>query len=117
MKNFLFIALFLCFISSNAFAQSSNPQVGDTFTIAKVENNNYNHIQFPRANIIIKKGGIANYNSLIGETVEITSIKENNKGQRIATIKLTSPRLFFKSHKYIKVAIDEAIDSKELVGK
>lgn len=115
--NKILLALVIGLFSSGAYAQSSNSNinVGAVFTIHKVANNNYKYINFPKANLIRKKGGIANYATVIGEEVEVTSIKEQKDGSLEATIKLTSKKLFFNSHKYIRVAINEAIDEKELV--
>jgi len=41
---------------------------------------------------------------------------EKNNGKRVATIKLVERGKFFNSHKYVTVAIDEAIKSKELLN-
>lgn len=117
MKTNILLALLISFFSVSMYSQSSNSDVtvGDVFTIGEVYNDTYKHINFPRANFIIKKGGIAKYNNIKGERVIVTSLKEKKDGSLIATIKLTSRRSFFNSHKYVTVAIDEAIGSKELI--
>jgi len=117
MKKVVVLTFLLIFFSGSIYSQNTdtNIKVGTVFTIAEVANNNYTHINFPKANFILKKGGIANYETIKGEKVEVTSIKENAKGTLIATIKLTSKRYFFNSHKYVTVAIDEAIANKELL--
>ncbi|MFY0630716.1 MAG: dihydroorotase [Flavobacteriaceae bacterium] len=116
------IALFLFLLSAftvsmTAQNSSSNVEVGDTFIIGEVANDQYKHINFPKANIVIKKGGIVNYDLLKGKKVEVTSIKENKKGATIATVKLASGKRFFNSHRYITVDIDSAIAGKELHSK
>lgn len=105
----------MLFFSSIVYSQSSNSNfsVGDTFKIG--EANYYKHINFPRNNFIIKNGGIVNYDKVKGKTVEVTSIDEKKNGTLVATIKLASEKKFFNSHKYVTVAINEAIDSKELI--
>ncbi|WP_298422332.1 dihydroorotase [uncultured Kordia sp.] len=113
MKKILLV-LIMGLFSSIIYAQSVH--VGDTFTIGKVANDSYDFINFPKANLIQKKGGIANYTNVIGEKVEVTSIKKQKDGSLVATIKLASKKLFFNSHKYITVAIDEAINKKELIA-
>lgn len=118
MKNKLILTLLLSFFTGLIYAQDmeTDTKVGDEFYIAEVDNNNYEHIEFPRSNFIIKKGGIPNYDSVKGENVEITSIKEKKNGNIIATIKLTSnKKAFFNSHKHVKVDIENAIKNKELV--
>ena len=117
MSNHILFALFISMFSSVIYSQSSNSsiKIGDVYVIGEVYNNNYKHINFPRANFIIKKGGIANYNNVKDKKVEVTLIKEKNDGSLIATIKLASNKFFFNSHKYITVEISEAISQKELL--
>ena len=117
MKNHILCALLMGLFSGVIYSQSSNAsvEIGDIFVIGEVYNNNYKHINFPRANFIIKKGGIANYNNVKDKKVEVTLIKEKNDGSLIATIKLASNKFFFNSHKYITVEISEAISQKELL--
>lgn len=112
------ITLFFCtFLALNNFAQKNSEmvKVGDIFTIAKVDMNNYKYIKFPKDNFIIKKGGIANYKNIVNQKVKITALKENNKGKIQATIQLTSGRSFFKSHKSIQVDLKNALAKKELI--
>ncbi|QHI35521.1 hypothetical protein IMCC3317_08670 [Kordia antarctica] len=117
MKNTVLATILLIFFSSSIYSQNSNStiQVGDTFTIGEAYNDNYKHINFPNANFIIKKGGIASYSNIKGEKVEVTSIEEKKDGSLVATIQLTSKRQFFNSHKYVTVVINEAIRNKELM--
>ena len=117
MKQFILLALLVSLFSGASFAQNADAKVnvGDVFTIGEVENNSYEHINFPKANFIIKKGGVANYNAVVGKKVEVTSIKEKKDGSLVATIKLASDQAFFQSHKYVTVDIDKAISSKELM--
>ena len=118
MKTTIIATLICCLLSFSNFSQSndSNIKIGDTFVIGKAEMNNYKHIQFPRNNFIIKKGGIATYKNIVNKKVEITSIKEKSDGNLEATIKLKSGKYFFKSHKYIKVNLEKAIKAKELIS-
>jgi len=117
MKNYILSAVLALFFSVSLYAQDSktNFNEGDVFQIGTVDDDNYEHINFPRANFIIKKGGIPNYKNIKGQKVVITSIKENSNGEQVATIKLVDSRNFFNSHTYVTVAIDEAIKTKELI--
>ncbi|AXG68937.1 hypothetical protein KORDIASMS9_01156 [Kordia sp. SMS9] len=117
MKKYLLVAVIFSFFSSVMFAQSADVKVGDIFVIGKAHNNNYKHINFPKANFIAKKGGIANYESVKGEEVTVTSVDEKKDGSIVVTIKLTSGKAFFNSHKYITVDVEEAIRHKELLKK
>lgn len=115
-KNILF-AFLMIFFTGSIFAQThkSSVEIGDVFIIGEVSNNNYKYINFPRPNFIIKKGGIASYKNIPGEKVEVTSIKEKKDGSLVATVKLTSKKNFFNSHKYVTADISEAISEKELI--
>lgn len=115
MKFYIYTFLIAILFTGSIYSQdtASKINVGDVFTIA--EANHYKHIHFPRSNFIIKKGGIPNYNTVVGENVEVTSIKEDKDGNLVAKIKLTSKKDFFRSHKYLKVDIEDAIREKELV--
>ena len=119
MKKSVFLVLFMSLFFTSVKAQDYNSKVkvDDVFLIGKVDNDNYKHIDFPNANFIIKKGGIANYKNVVGEKVKITSIKEKKDGTKIATIELASGKKFFNSHKYIKVDIESALEHKELLRK
>ena len=116
MKKIIFSLVLICLFSLSLSAQGS-VKVGDTFTIEEVAKDNYKYIKFPKANIVNKRGGVVDFNRLVGKTVEVTNVKEDKKGNTIATIKLASGKRFFKSHKYVKVNIDKALKSNELKAK
>lgn len=89
-------------------------QVGDVFEIGTPETNTYKHINFPRANFIIKRGGIANYKQAEGEKVVVTSIKEKKDGTTLIKIKRADGNRFFGSHTVVSVDFKEALASGEL---
>lgn len=113
-------AIALFFSASMLNAQVSTVQtttevkVGDVFEIGKPETNTYQHINFPRANFIIKRGGIANYKRAEGEKVVVTSIKEKKDGTTLVKIKRTDGNRFFGSHTVVSVDFKEALESGEL---
>jgi hypothetical protein len=113
-------AIALLFSVSMLHAQSSVNQevtdvkVGDIFEIGKPEANIYKHINFPRANFIIKRGGIANYKRAEGEKVVVTSVKEKRDGTTEVKIKRTDGNRFFGSHTVVSVDFKEALESGEL---
>ncbi|WP_292891335.1 dihydroorotase [Nonlabens sp.] len=111
------VTLFFSLSSLFVYSQNINSsiKIGDVFVIGEGEHANYQYINFPRPNFIIKKGGIPNFKEVIGKKVEVTSIQEKKDGSLIATIKLASNTSFFNSHKYVTVAISKAIHEKELV--
>jgi hypothetical protein len=117
MKNNILSAVLAFFVTIFMYSQSATSDFnsGDVFIIGTVKYDNNKHIDFPRANFIIKKGGLANYKNIKGEKVVITSIDQKSNGKRVATIKLVAPRKFFNSHKYVTVDLDKAIKNKELL--
>ncbi|MGB7393432.1 MAG: hypothetical protein WA913_03465 [Pricia sp.] len=98
----------------NVNVGSTDVEVGDVFEIGRPEANSYKHIKFPRANFIIKRGGIANYKRVEGEKVVVTSIKEKKNGTTEVKIKREGGGRFFGSHPVVAADIDEALKSGEL---
>ena len=94
MKKHILVSVIISLFTSFMFAQhtTTNVNVGDIFVIGDAYSNNYKHINFPKANFIIKKGGIASYKNIKGEKVTVTSVDKKKDGSVIATIKLTSDR-------------------------
>lgn len=99
---------------TNANQDPVDVKVGDVFEIGKPETNTYKHINFPRANFIIKRGGIANYKRAEGEKVIVTSVKEKKDGTTLVKIKRADGNRFFGSHPVVSVDIKEALASGEL---
>jgi hypothetical protein len=99
---------------SSADNISANVKKGDVYEIGKPETNNYKHINFPRANFIIKKGGIANYKRAQGQKVVVTAIKEKKDGTTEVKIKRADGGRFFGSHTFVSADFKEAIASGEL---
>ncbi|MRI00001.1 hypothetical protein GH721_05570 [Kriegella sp. EG-1] len=97
--------------------QQSTIEIGDTYKIGNPENNKYKHINFPRANFIIKRGGIANFNAIPGNLVEITAVKEKADGTTEVKLKRKDGKRFFGSHKVIEADIYAAVNSGELQAK
>lgn len=117
MKRYLLA--FLCTVCTlGLFAQStmssSQVKVGDIFEIGTPATSNYQHLDIPRPNTIIKRGGLYNLKDLDGVEVVVTSIKEQKDGTTKATIKPTNHSRFFGSHKYMKVDLTAALDAGEL---
>ncbi|TDT50334.1 hypothetical protein CLV90_0126 [Maribacter spongiicola] len=112
-------AITLLFSVSLLNAQSNDTSqtevnVGDVFEIGKPETNKYKHIDFPRENFIIKRGGIANYRRAQGEEVVVTAVKEKKDGTTEIKIKRNDGGRFFGSHTVVTADFNEAITSGEL---
>jgi hypothetical protein len=92
-------------------------KIGDILYIGKSVTYGYRYIDFPKANFIIKRGGIANYNILKGEKVVVTEIAQNKKGKTEVTLERKNGRKFFRNFKSVNADIEKALASGELVVK
>ena len=113
----IILALLFVVATTNINAQNANPQdikVGDVLEIGKPDTPKFKHIDFPRANFIIKKGGIANYKTVVGNKVVVTDIKEKKDGTVVVKIKKTDGKRFFNSHPVVKSDLKDALESGEL---
>lgn len=103
------------FLLSGVFLHAQEDvKVGDVLEIGNPETRTYKHIEVPRANFIIKRGGIADYKTLKGEEVVVTAIKEKKDGTQEIKIKRTNGHRFFGSHPVIAANYKEALASGEL---
>lgn len=109
----LLLFVFLSFSNLMNAQDSNNLKVGEILRLEAPENYDYTHIKLPRANFIIKKGGIANYKKLDGTRVEITKIKISNN-KIVVLLKRKNGKKFFGSFPVIRANYKEAIASGEL---
>ncbi|MDY7394063.1 hypothetical protein UMM65_02330 [Aureibaculum sp. 2210JD6-5] len=118
-KCILLFAFSVCTLS--LFAQSlsttTEVKIGDVFEIGEPKTNTYKHINFPKPNIIIKRGGIVNYNKVKGSMVVITSVKEKDNGTIEVKIKRKDGGRFFGSHHVIEADFNNALSSGELLAE
>lgn len=123
MKNILSIMLFLA--CASVFATNGTgdvndqnyPQVGDVLVIGESNTYKYNHIDFPRLNMIVKRGGIASYKTVHGNEVVVKAVEEKPDGTTEVIIERRNGKKFFRHLKSVKADFNKAIDSGELVVK
>ncbi|APS40050.1 MULTISPECIES: hypothetical protein [Salegentibacter] len=116
MRNLLIIPIMLLFaFQVEAQNQTEPVTVGDVLVINQTENQNFKSLDLPKANFIIKKGGIANYKSLNGNRVEVTAVETNDAGETTVKLKREDGRKFFRTHTTISANIDEALENGELI--
>lgn len=110
------VLIVLFFISSNfmGVANTNPPSVGDLYRINPPKNLTYKHLAFPELNIVAKRSGIANYKSVYGITVKVTSISTNKTGETIITLKRADGKKFFNYKKKVKAHLEKAIEAGEL---
>ena len=92
----------------------NEPIVGDILVINATSNTNYNHIDFPKLNVIVKKGGVANYKSVHGHHVVVTDVKTKNDGNVHVVLEKKDNTKFFGITKQVKADYNKAISSGEL---
>ncbi|WP_226968039.1 hypothetical protein [Zobellia roscoffensis] len=94
---------------------ANNVEVGDVLEIGAPVTMNYKHIKFPRANFIIKRGGLANYRALQGNNVVVTSVENKKNGSTEIKIKRKDGSRFFRTHTVVAADISNALASGELL--
>ncbi|TVZ15775.1 hypothetical protein [Maribacter sp. MAR_2009_72] len=116
MRNLMFVFVLL-FITPKLFGQDHNIMVtdGDVLIINKNHNMPFDHIDFPRANFIIKRGAIANFKSLNGMAVRVKSSHVNSKGDQMAKLVPLAGGKFFNRFTLVSANLSKAIESNELV--
>ena len=89
----------------------------DLLIIGEPSGSRYLHIDFPRKNIIIKRGGIASFKSVIGEEVIVESTSKNKRGSTMVTLRRKDGIKFFRHYRTVKANLDKALASAELRRK
>ncbi|MEW7292387.1 hypothetical protein [Aquimarina sp. 2304DJ70-9] len=113
MKKLVFITL-LSFFSAQGQEKTINVEVGDVLTLGTPSAKYYQHIFFPKANFIIKKGGIPNYKALIGNRVIVTEVNKKNEHTKIS-FKQESGGKFFNSLAIVRANFEKAVQENEIL--
>jgi len=120
MKKTVLIALFL--ISSiTMFGTIGDPvqeiEIGQQYIIQSVENDNYRYINFPNSNLIIKRGGIADFKTIQNLTVKIKKIKSSMNQKKIVVLERVDGKKFFNKFPVVTVDLENALHTGELKVK
>lgn len=106
------------FFSIVLMAKSNNlsaVQKGTVLTLGACSASGYMHIDFPRKNTIIKRGAIANFNSLEGRKVIVTEIRSKDDTTEIV-IKRKDGLNFFRFFPTATANLEKAIIKNELIA-
>lgn len=98
----------------NAQSEPQTVKTGDVLVINKPSNQTFKHLDLPRANFIIKKGGIANYKSIVGKRVRVKGVKRNKLGETTVVLEREDGRKFFNSFPSITANLNNAVEEGEL---
>lgn len=115
MKKTVLIMTFLfCTVGLTAQIDNYDLKEGDIVELGETSGTHYRNIEFPRKNIIIKRGAIADFKSLVGRKLRIEKLETNKNNEAIATLKRTDGLNFFRFYPQVKANISKALTSGEL---
>jgi hypothetical protein len=118
MKKILYL---LCFVYGVSFAttqpninfKNNDPKVGDVLKIKQPKTVSFKHIDFPRLNFIVKRGGLANYKSVYDELVVVKKVTDNN-GNIHVTLERKNGKKFFGYLKQVNANYTASIEAGEI---
>lgn len=110
----LFFAFSLSFANNNPFPNQNEPQVGDVLVINTPSGSDYNHIFFPKLNIIAKKGRVANYKSVHGNHVVVKEVITNSNGNTYVILEKKDNTQFFGFVKKVKANYTKSLNAGEI---
>jgi len=114
-KSFLFMIFFSTALMLSAQTTSNVLTEGETVVLGKPSGADYQNIEFPRKNIIIKRGAIPNFNALVGEKLIVESIETDKNGNSKAILKRKDGRKFFRFYQTVEADLSSALESREIV--
>ena len=102
-------------LTTSSTAQENSPSLdkGTKFILGEVSAEGYAHIDFPRKNVIIKRGAIANFNSLEGVKVVVAEVRSKNNTTEVV-LKRKDGLNFFRFWPTVTADVDKAIAQGEL---
>tara|TARA_R110000868_G_scaffold144150_1_gene362899 strand:- start:24726 stop:25088 length:363 start_codon:yes stop_codon:yes gene_type:complete len=100
--------------AQEAKSKSVTVEKGDVIEIGNPSTSKYKYIKFPRANFIIKKGGIANYKTALGEEVVVTDVKTAKDGSTKIYVKRKDGKMFFDTVSKVTIDLEEALAANEI---
>lgn len=119
-KSILFFAV-VCFTFTTAVTAQEKyddlVKVGDQLIIGNPSKADYQFLDVPRKNFVIKKGGIFSLGSLLNNKVTVTKMSFDKKGDAIVVLKKSNGTKFFNSHRTLKADLNGAIANGELLIK
>lgn len=115
MKIILFL-LITTFSLGHVSAQQNDGldvKIGDKFVISEPSSHEYQHIDVPRKNFIIKRGGIADMKSILNAVVVVTDVSDDQ--DPTITFERANGMKFFRNYRNLTANLQGALNSKELL--
>ena len=113
-KSLNFLAFLLCIFTINAQSSIDGIAKGDILVLDEPSGASYSHVNFPRKNIIIKRGAIPNFKAILGKRLIVEAITTNEKGKVIATLRRADGLNFFRFFPKVKADVAKALQAGEL---
>ncbi|WCO02958.1 hypothetical protein [Psychroserpens ponticola] len=112
MKKLVLTLLFLgvCFYSN----AQDQPKIGDELIINEPYAQNFNYINFPKPNILIKRGKLGNYSSVYDNIVIVDKVITKENGKTYVILKKKDGSQFFGFLAKVKANYIASIKAKEL---
>lgn len=114
---FFVFAMYSLVLFGQSQKATADVRIGAIYEIGKPTTHAYKHINFPRPNMVIKRGGIANYKRLKGRIVIVTELQNKKDGSIMVKLKRKDGKRFFGSHPVVTAALHDALESRELLAK
>lgn len=115
MRTFLIILLVLLSFQWVQGQQSAEePKVGEILVVGPYYGIEYDHIHFPKLNLVLKRGGLGNWTSLRGTKVFVKEKYQNSDGETFAVLERTDGRRFLKVIPSVTTSFKQALESGEL---
>lgn len=109
-----FVSLSVVALGSTPDPNQEKPNVGDKLVVSKHTGETFKHIEFPRLNLLVKRGSIASYKSVHNTEVVITEVVENEFGRIDVKLERADGKKFFNHKKSVMAHYEKAISSGEL---
>ena len=115
IRDFLSI-LTIFSLTLSTFAQPAPNAVdkGEVLVIDSPENYTYSHVDFPRANFIIKTGGRPDFKLMKGVKVQVTEVKTRKNGESKVILKRIDGKKFFGKFPEVSANYEAALKAGEL---
>lgn len=117
MRKAFILAFFLC-LGGMLRAQNNDNVIaeGDVLVLGEAKGSDYRYIDFPKKNIIIKRGAIANFKALIGKYLVVHSIETDDAGNTEVVLKRKDGINFFRFFPKVEANLTQAMASGELMA-
>lgn len=109
----LFLAFGVSFANNTPILNQNTPQVGDVLVI-NASGSKYNHISFPKLNIIAKRGNVANYKSVHGNHVVVKEVINEANGNTYVVLEKKDNTKFFGFLNDVKANYEKSINAGEI---